>query len=124
MSSSTYELLARLRENGVSRNRNFELFHSPAARRALRIHRMLRQLEKDLLRHATRGTLRVIRLPGDRVMLELEVPHLKLRRRVFLEEAELALIAQVPEVARLLALGDEGPSSRPSGTLWDKTAGP
>lgn len=108
MSSSTYELLARLRENRVSRNRNFELFHSPAARRALRIHRMLRQLEKDLVRHAGRGTLRVIRLPQNRVIVELEVPHLRLKRRVFLEEAELALMAQVPEVARLLAPDEEG----------------
>ena len=106
--SSTHELLQALRRGSLSRNRNFALFEGHAARRALRAHLMLRQLEQDLLRHSRTGTLRVEHEPTDapagapRLVLRIEDPDLRLRRRVYLEPEELELLLEREEVARAL----------------------
>jgi hypothetical protein len=108
-SVALYELIRRLR-SGLSRNRNFELFQQPTARRALRVHLMLRQLEKDLLRHADGASIRVQTADAGPqegpLILEIVVPALKLRRRVHLRRQELELLCQNPEIARIL--GEHG----------------
>jgi hypothetical protein len=102
-------MLVRLRSqsSGLSRNRNFELFENPVARRALRLHLMLRKLEKDLIDFARAGTARIKLLestgPGESLnVLQIDHPGLKLKRRIFLSSEELALLRQSPQVAKIL----------------------
>ncbi len=84
----------RLREQpGFSRNRHFEAFSSPEGRRALRIHRHLRSLERALADGAT-GT---VDRDGDgdrRFRLTLQGP--RLRRIAFLTAAELRILSRSP----------------------------
>jgi len=102
-----------LRARKVSRNRNFDLFQVPAARRALRVHLMLQQLERDLLDCASRDG--VVRLDGyvggegaepRRRVLEIDDGEMKLRRRVYLTEEEVSLLLEVPLIASLLGKED------------------
>lgn len=61
-------VVRRLREDaGFSRNRHFQAFSSPEGRRALRIHRHLRSIERDLARGCNASLDRA----GDRVRLTL-----------------------------------------------------
>lgn len=101
--------LSLMRESGtrLSRNRNFDLFENPCARRAHRIHQMLTQLEKDLIWHAREGTRISVDEGADeegavRFRLEITAPTLRLKRTVFLRPFEMDLLMQSPRVARLL----------------------
>jgi len=61
-------IVARLRaEPGFSRNRHFVAFSSTEGRRALRIHRHLRSIERDL----SRGSSATVVRGGERVRLTL-----------------------------------------------------
>ena len=61
-------VVQRLREEpGFSRNRHFLAFSSPEGRRALRIHRHLRSIERDL----SRGSQAVVDREPQRVRLTL-----------------------------------------------------
>lgn len=96
-----------LRAREISRNRNFDLFKHPAARRALRLHLMLRQLERDLVDHAQRDA--VVRLNGyanGRRVVEIEDSELKLVRRIYLTDDEVSLLLEIPVIANLL--GESG----------------
>lgn len=106
--NSVAGVLARLRANAISRNRNFELFQQPAARRAHRLHLLLQQLERELLACAERDTVQV-RLDGysqddgpPRRVLEIVDDELRLRRQVYLSEEELDLLMKVPDIVRVL----------------------
>lgn len=102
--------LAQMRHAGaaLSRNRNFELYEPPAARRLLRLHRWLRQLELDLQRCAAQGEVR-LRSPRERSsnhpranVLELAIPSLRFRRTVYLDEEELRLLQEAQPIALIL----------------------
>jgi hypothetical protein len=81
----------RLREQpGFSRNRHFEAFSSPEGRRALRIHRHLRSLERTL---AERGPVEVER-EGQRYRLTFAGR--SVRRVAYLTPAELRLLCRSP----------------------------
>lgn len=103
------DILARLRSktSGLSRNRHFEVFENPVARRALRLHLMLRKLEKDLIDYARNGTVRIKLLEpepsGESLnVLQIDHPGLKLKRRIFLSSEEIDLLRQSPRIAKIL----------------------
>jgi hypothetical protein len=92
-----YQLVDRLSDAGagLSRNRHFALFASPAGERALRLYRHLRSLTDDLARHGGAATLDV-RTHEDGVELRLEVAKLKLVRTARLSRDDLAVLARHP----------------------------
>jgi hypothetical protein len=107
-------MLIRLRRQGVklSRNRNYDLFESKVARRALKLHRMLRHLERELLRYTRHEGVEVRLGPakGQRRVIEVSVPLLCLRRTIYLGAQELELLRETPELERLLRVEEgEGP---------------
>jgi hypothetical protein len=92
----------RLRERpGFSRNRHFQAFSSPEGRRALRIHRHLRSLERDLLA----GMAATVAQEAHRVRLTLHGR--QGRREAWLTRAEFGLLCDDPAVRA--ALGSEQP---------------
>jgi hypothetical protein len=99
-------MLIRLRRQGVklSRNRNYDLFESQVARRALKLHRMLRHLERELLRYTRHDGVEVRLGPADgqHCAIEVRVPLLHLRRTIYLRAGELELLRETPELERLL----------------------
>jgi hypothetical protein len=104
--------LRQLRQRGVllSRNRNFELYEHPAARRILRLHHWLNQLQLDLQRCTERGSVRLRPVIGSnrerRHILELEMPTLRFRRTVYLDADELLLLRQDRRMATILGESD------------------
>ncbi len=90
----------RLRaEPGFSRNRHFRALSSPEGRRALRIHRHLRSLERAL-----RGGARAaVRSENGRVRIELRGA--RFRRTAWLTPGEYRLLCESPEARR--ALGEQ-----------------
>jgi hypothetical protein len=87
----------RLREQpGFSRNRHFEAFSSPEGRRALRIHRHLRSLERSL---AEGGPVAVERDGG---RFRLTLTGRRLRRVAFLTASELRLLCREPRALAVL----------------------
>jgi len=100
--------VARLRREGdaLSRNRNFELFEEPVARRAQKLHLHLLRLERDLIRFAGQGRVRLVSAGANgangRPVIEMVVPALSLRRRVYLDPGELKLLMDKAEIAEIL----------------------
>ena len=87
----------RLREQpGFSRNRHFEAFSSPEGRRALRIHRHLRSLERSL---AAGDPVAVVR-EGER--FRLTISGRRLRRVAFLTASEMRLLCRDPRARAAL----------------------
>lgn len=89
-----YQLVDRLGDPGapLSRNRHFALFSTPAGAHALRVHRYLRSLERDLARHA--DALLVAEARGPEVELRLEIPSLRLVRTARLTPDDLRSICR------------------------------
>ncbi len=89
----------------LSRNRHFDLFADPRARRAIRLHRYLQGLARALA-EADADDLAVHRAGGEVAgdyALRIEFPVVHGRRTAYLSETELRLLAEhAPEVARLL----------------------
>jgi len=122
-------LVRRLCEDSqpLSRNRHFHAFRSPEGRRALRISRRLRSLQRDILACADEGR-GAWQEGGRRVELKLE------RARGFrvslLDEPEFKLLQELPGVRIALesAVGKSNgsPPSGETGTDASKTkaAGP
>lgn len=103
----TLQLVAQLRQQGdaLSRNRNFDLFEDPATRRARKVHLHLLRLERDLVRFSRTGRVRLLSGTSnghEGPVIELQVPALSLHRRIYLHPQELALLAQKPEIAKIL----------------------
>lgn len=94
-------MLTQLRANRLSRNRNFELFDRPDARRALRVHLLLRQLERHLHACGSETTIRALPQESGDLVVEINDPSLRLRRSVYLSRDEFALLVQDPAIARL-----------------------
>lgn len=99
-----YDIVARLRAEGprLSRNRNYELYESPRARRALRVHLLLRRVEEALLRRRATTRLTLRRCEDERLELCFEDPAVRYRRTVYLNPAEVELLCEHGEVARVL----------------------
>jgi hypothetical protein len=89
----------RLREDpGFSRNRHYLALSSPEGRRALRIHRHLRSLERDL----SAGAAASVHREPERVRLTLRGS--RGSRTAWLTRAEFRLLCTDPKVRA--ALGD------------------
>ena|SRR5215470_16223508 len=116
----------------LSRNRHFHAFHSPEGRRALRISRRLRSLQRDILACAgeSRGAwLRPLEQEGGR-RVELKLERARGFRISLLDELEFKLLQELPGVRVALesAVGKSNGSPPPgeSDTDASKTnaAGP
>lgn len=89
----------RLREDpGFSRNRHYLALSSPEGRRALRIHRHLRSLERDL----SAGSAATVSPEAERIRLTLRSK--RGSRTAFLTRMEFRLLCGSPAVRA--ALGD------------------
>lgn len=92
-------VVLRLRaEPGFSRNRHFAALSSPEGRRALRLHRHLRSIERDLASGAAASAGR----DGERVRITLAGK--RSRRTAWLSAAEFRLLCAASPAARA-ALG-------------------
>ncbi len=103
--------MQRLHEEArpLSRNKHFHAF-SGEARRALRIDRHLRDLEKHLAALMERGERpRVRALSDGGVQLVMRHPKLAVVRTATLDAEEAALLARHP--AGAWALGEQAPAS-------------
>jgi hypothetical protein len=90
-------VVRRLRaEPGFSRNRHFATFSSPEGRRALRIHRHLRSIERDL----SRGSTATVERAADRVRLTLRSK--SGLRMAWLTDAEFRILCTSPLVRAAL----------------------
>ena len=106
--SAVLELVARMRTNAFSRNRNFDAFAraETETRHARQIWRYLRALEADLLANRSRigrgVNLRVERRPDGARRITVEIPEVRLRRTAILSAEEFALLQERPETRELL----------------------
>lgn len=102
----TAVIVKRLRQGLMSRNRHYRFFLRPEAREALRIHRFLRSVERDLLRlrRVEDGRVRVRQQDGQpAVVLTLEIPRLRALRTCALSRTEYGLLLENPDVRAILA---------------------
>jgi hypothetical protein len=101
MDAFVQRVVRRLREEpGFSRNRHFLAFASAEGRRALRIHRHLRSIERDL----AAGSQATISREDDRVRIDLRSKR-GARRTAYLTIEELRLLSGSAPVRA--ALGDD-----------------
>lgn len=100
----TWRTLRALRAGArLSRNRHFDLFNDPRARRAIRLHRYLIGLARDVRAHGHEMTVTVVGGDEGNVALCIELPTLHGRRTAYLSRTELDLLAEeAPGVALLL----------------------
>lgn len=96
-------LLRRLRDPGnpLSRNRHHETFESPEGRAALRAHRQLRSLERDLDRLEHPEALQLC-WESNRVRITIEQPGLRLKREAVLEPQAFSLLMRSTRFGPLL----------------------
>jgi hypothetical protein len=89
------QLLAALHRGATSRNREFERFRDPRARRVLRVHRRLHSLFAEIQRPDVQVTAC---WSGDCCTLSVECrqPRLRYRRRLTLTRWEAAFLLQTP----------------------------
>jgi hypothetical protein len=94
------ELVARMRREAFSRNRNFDVFEraETEAKHARRIWRYLRSLEADLMANRSRigsgVNLRVERRADGGRRITIEVPEVRMRRTAILSAEEYALLRE------------------------------
>src|SRR5215813_10180075 len=101
--STVLELVARMRRDAFSRNRNFDAFAraDEEGTRARRIWRYLHSLERDLVACGARVGLGIRlgiehRPEGGRRIL-IEVPEVRMRRIAVLSAEEYALLREHPD---------------------------
>lgn len=98
MEAFVERVVRRLREEpGFSRNRHFLAFSSPEGKRALRIHRHLRSIERDL----SRGSSAMVQKSESQVRLTLRSRNGL--RTAYLSLAEYRLLCTNPIVRAALA---------------------
>ena len=108
MPSFLLRALQRLRQDRFfSRNRHFSALSSSEGRRALRIHRHLRSLERDL---AQAGIEASVTTEAERI--RLTVRGRRLSRTAWLSRTEFRILCGNPEVRRVLGVE---PASEPEG---------
>ncbi|MFU8805989.1 MAG: hypothetical protein ACNA8W_19415 [Bradymonadaceae bacterium] len=112
----TYKIVRRLlRDDDVafSRNRNFEAFDDPKVKRAMRLYRHLRSLERDLLSLIEGGSaaLEAVECEDDIVTVRLSFSGRGGKRTSYLSPREWALLLENETVHDiLLSLVDEASS--------------
>lgn len=110
---TTWMVLRALRSGArLSRNRNFYLFEDPRARRAIKLHRYLEGLIRDVKAAGDQISVHIVdgcETPRD-VALRIDFPVLHGHRTAYLSRIELRLLAeQAPEVAHAISAAlDEG----------------
>jgi hypothetical protein len=98
MPSFLLRALQRLREDrAFSRNRHYLALSSPEGQRAIRIHRHLRSIEKDL---AQTGVHATVTHEAERIRLTLRGR--RISRTAWLSRAEFRILCGNPAVAALL----------------------
>lgn len=106
---TTWMVLRALRSGArLSRNRNYDLFADPRARRAIKLHRYLESIIRDVRACEDRITVSAVGTDdgetAGEIALRLDFPLLHGHRTCYLTQVELELIAEVaPEVAERLA---------------------
>ena len=102
----TWAVLRALRGGAkLSRNRHFSLFQDPRARKALRLHRYLQSVVRDVRAHQDELSVCRASQPGrtGEYALRIEFPMLNGHRTAYLQDQELRLLAEdAPEIATLL----------------------
>ncbi|MBA2662320.1 MAG: hypothetical protein H0U74_08490 [Bradymonadaceae bacterium] len=104
----TYKIVRRLlRDDDVkfSRNRNFEAFEDARVKRAVRIYRHLRSLERDLLAlHDTSGAVRLeaVDCEGDQMTVRLTFAERRGLRVSYLTRREWLLLLENERVSDIL----------------------
>ena len=99
--SELYLMVLRLREDDdFSRNRHFDELSQPLARRARRIDKRLRGIEREVRAGAV---VALAPLPQG-YRLELSFPAVRTRREAYLTVEEHALLCRDPGIAAMLAL--------------------
>lgn len=103
----TYRIVRRLlRDDDVqfSRNRNFEAFEDPKVQRAMRLYRLLRSLEADLLALGDKGQVRLeaVERDDEQVVIRLSFDEANGRRVTYLEPPEWQLLLESDAVAKML----------------------
>ncbi len=97
-SSFLLRAIERLRQDrAFSRNRHYLALSSPEGKRALRIHRHLRSLERDL---SLAGVDATVTREAERIRLTLRGR--RLERTAWLTRAEFRILCGNPAVAALL----------------------
>ena len=103
MAEDTQALLLRdLYAGRTSRNRDFERFCDPAARRTLRGYRRVRSLLRELRMPGVEARVRLSRLSEERAV-EVVLTGLRYRRVVLLSPAEFDLLTAELGAGALLA---------------------
>jgi hypothetical protein len=97
--SDVYAIVREIRENRLSRNRNFELHAQPIGEEARRLHRFLRAVERDL---SAAEQVTVARSDAGWTVT-LAFPAVRLTRVVSLTPEEYEILVEDPAVrARLV----------------------
>ena len=102
----THKIVRRLLRDddvGFSRNKNFDAYEDPMVKRAFRIYRHLRSIERDLL-SASDGSVEieaVLRSEG-RVTVRLSFPSGGGKRHSYLTNKEWELLVECQEVSDVL----------------------
>lgn len=98
LSSFLLRAVERLRQDrAFSRNRHYLALSSPEGKRAMRIHRHLRSLERDL---SQAGVAATVTREAERI--RLTVRGQRLARTAWLSRAEFKILCGNPAVAALL----------------------
>jgi hypothetical protein len=103
MPSFFQRLLERLRQDRFfSRNRHYLALSSPEGKRALRVHRHLRSLERDLSRDGVNATV-----TEEAERIRLTVRGRRVERTAWLSRTEFRLLCGNPAVRRVLGVAGE-----------------
>lgn len=96
----------------LSRNRHFHTFETPEGKQAMRIHRRLRALQRQILAcRAEGGAVQLIQAEaGGEARVELRMDRISGRSMSMLREDELELLCELAGVRE--ALGDGAPLRR------------
>ena len=99
------DLVARMRREAFSRNRNFDAFAGADAdaARARRLWRFLRSLEQDLALAPQRGMqISLEPLDDGKRRITIEMPEVRIRRMAVLSAEEYALLREHPDARAVL----------------------
>ena len=81
------------------------LFNYSVGKRAMRIFKLIRTLEREILEYGNPETLQVVRLPDDEVTYKMLIsfPHIKGQRITYLNHWEYQFLCSNPELVEILS---------------------
>lgn len=109
---TTWAVLRALRSGApLSRNKHFDLFEDARVRKAIRLHRFLESIVRDVERCGEDALVQVVERAGDqRYALRVDFPRVHGHRTVYLSQFEMRLLGEHDAaVARLLSDLLDGP---------------